>query len=206
MSTTYTPNAQLGQPASGDQNWNVALNANCSQLDGLTPVGHLCVTTTEVPSSTLRVKIAAGAFITQSGAIQTYAGTSAYTVGASATVVLYLDGTSSWALASASSYPTTAHVRLATVAAGSSAITSIADNRKPFTVAGSIQDGTEWTLGTTNGLQIGTSTSQKIGFFGKTPTTQQTMGAATAGSSYTTNEQTMLQAVYNALRALGIGS
>ncbi len=80
------------------------------------------------------------------------------------------------------------------------------DNRKPFTVAGSIQDGTEWTLGTTNGLQIGTSTSQKVGFFGKTPTTQQTMGSATAGSSYGTNEQTMLQAVYNAARALGLGS
>jgi hypothetical protein len=35
---------------------------------------------------------------------------------------------------------------------------------------------------------------------------QPTMGAATAGASYTTNEQAMLQAVYNAVRALGLGT
>ncbi len=109
MATTYTPNAQLGQPAYNDAGWNTPLNANCSQLDGLSPVGALCVTTTEVPSSTLRIKVAAGSFITQSGAVQTYAGTAALTLSASTTVVLYLDGTNSWALTSASSYPATAH-------------------------------------------------------------------------------------------------
>ena len=67
-------------------------------------------------------------------------------------------------------------------------------------------DGVNITLGSTIGTQIGTAPGQKLGFFGKTPTTQPTMGAATAGATYTSNEQAMLQAVYNAVRTLGLGS
>ena len=71
---------------------------------------------------------------------------------------------------------------------------------------GSFLDGANLTFGTTTGTKIGTTTSQKLGFFGKTPVVQPTMGAATAGSSYTSTEQAMLQAVYNAVRNLGLGS
>ncbi len=67
-------------------------------------------------------------------------------------------------------------------------------------------DGANIALGTSTGTQIATSSSQKLGFFGKTPVVQPTLGAATAGSSYGSNEQTMLQAVYNAVRNLGLGS
>jgi hypothetical protein len=42
-----------------------------------------------------------------------------------------------------------------------------------------------------------------IGFFGKTPIAQQTGGAKTASATFSTNEQTMLQTVYNALRNFG---
>lgn len=42
-----------------------------------------------------------------------------------------------------------------------------------------------------------------IGFFNKTPIAQQTGGVKTAASTYGTNEQTMLQTVYNALRNFG---
>lgn len=69
-----------------------------------------------------------------------------------------------------------------------------------------LADGGNVTVGSTTGTQIGTATTQKLGFFGQTPAAQPTMGAATAGASYTANEQTMLQAVYNAVRALGLGS
>ena len=205
MSTTYTPNVQLGQPASGDRTWNVPLNANAAQLDAQNAIGDLCVTTTEVPSASLNVKVSAGQWVDQSGTVQTYAGTSSQAIAGSSTKVLYLDGTSSWALTVAASYPATPHVRLATVAT-TTVITSIADNRQPFTVAGSIADGTALVLGTSSGLQIGTGSTQKLGFFGKTPAVQPTMGAATAGGTYTSTEQTMLQAVYNAVRALGLGS
>lgn len=45
-----------------------------------------------------------------------------------------------------------------------------------------------------------------IGFFGATPVVQQTMGSATAGGAYTATEQAMLQAVYDAVRNIGIGT
>lgn len=43
-----------------------------------------------------------------------------------------------------------------------------------------------------------------LGFFGVAPVAQQTGGAATAGVLYTATEQAMLQAAYDALRAVGI--
>ena len=43
-----------------------------------------------------------------------------------------------------------------------------------------------------------------LGFFGQTPASQQTGGAATAGAVYTATEQTMLQTAYDALRAYGL--
>ena len=100
----------------------------------------------------------------------------------------------------------TPHVRLATVVVGSGTIASITDNRQCFNVVGSWADGVNITLGSMIGTQIGTAPGQRLGFFGKAPTTQPTMGAATAGATYTSNEQAMLQAVYNAVRSLGLGS
>jgi hypothetical protein len=206
MSTTFTPNAKLGQPALGDTGWSTPLNANCSTLDGLTPVGGLCVTLHEVPSTTLNVAVAAGTVIAQDGTTVSYAGTASQAITASTTKVLYLDGTASWALTVAASYPTSPHVKLATVVAGASTITSITDNRQAFSVAGTIADGVNLALGTSTGTEIGTSTSQKLGFYGKTPIVQPTMGAATASSSYTSVEQGMLQTLWNNARALGLGS
>ena len=104
-------------------------------------------------------------------------------------------------------FPTTAHVRLATVAAGATTITSIADAQGlAYTVLGTFADGVNLTFGTSTGTQLGTAASQKLGFYGKTPIIQPMMGAATAGSSYTSTEQGMLNAVYAAVRALGLGS
>ena len=105
-----------------------------------------------------------------------------------------------------SGFLATAHVRLVTVVAGPSSITSIADARIAFCVVGSVDDGVNLTFGTVTGTQIGTAANQKLGFFGKTPIVQPTLRAATAGASYSTNEQTMLNAVYTAIRALGLGN
>ena len=103
-------------------------------------------------------------------------------------------------------FPSTAHVRLAVVVAGAATITSITDVRVAFPVLGSIADGINFSLGTNTGSQIGTAANQKLAFFGNAPIAQPTLGPAVAGSTYTANEQTMLQAVYNALRNLGLGS
>jgi hypothetical protein len=207
MANTYTPNIQLAMPAPGDRTWNVAVNGNGHALDALAPVGGLAVVTTEVPSATLNVHVAAGNYLRQDGTVATYAGSVSQAMTASATNYLYLDLTNSGALvANTSGFPTTAHVRLATVVAGATTITSITDARVAFHVAGSFVDGANLTFGTVTGTQIGTAATQKLAFFGKNPVVQPTMGAATAGASYTSNEQAMLNAVYAAVRALGLGS
>ncbi len=279
MSNSYTPNIGLAMPASSDRTWNVPVNGNCAALDALAPVGSLAVIPTEFPSASLNVHVAAGQFVKQDGTVGTFAGATSQSLMSSGTWYLYLDGTNSWAVTVAATYPTTPHVRLATVVTGSSTITSITDNRQCFMVCGSIADGVNLTLGTatgtqiataatqklgfygatpvvqpsgttdlrtalinlglyanggatplnlnggaltvgsetiadggsvavgmTTGTQIGTATSQKLGFFGATPVAQQTMGAMTASGSWTAVEQGMLQTVWNLLRTFGFGS
>jgi hypothetical protein len=206
MSNTYTANTKLAMPAIGDTGWAVPVNGNCALIDALSPVGGLAVTTTEVPSATLNVAVAAGSYVKQDGTIGTFGGVASQAISASTTQALFLDLTNSGALVVATAYPTTPHVRLATVAAATGTISSIADNRQCFNVVGSWADGVNVTLGSATGTQLGTAPTQKLGFFGKAPTTQPTMGAATAGTTYTSNEQSMLQAVYNAVRSLGLGS
>lgn len=206
MSNSYTSNIGLAMPAVGDRTWNFALIGNCSTLDALAPVGNLAVTTTEMPSASLNVQVAPGSFVKQDGTIGTFGGAASQALVASATWVLYLDGTASWALLAGSSYPSTPHIRLATVVAGSSTITSITDNRQCFMVCGTIADGVNWTFGSLSGTQIATAPTQKLGFYGATPVAQQTMGAAMAGGTYSSNEQTMLQTLWNLMRTLGLGS
>lgn len=207
MPNTYTPNVQLAMPAIGDRGWNVALNSNCGLLDSLAPVGALAVTTTEVPSATLGVRVAPGSYLRQDGTVGSFVGSTLTTLTASSTVYLYLDLTQSGALvAGTSGWPTTAHVRLAVATTSATTVLTLTDARLAFSPAGSIADGVDLVLGSVSGTQIATAPLQKLGFFGATPVIQPTMGAATAGSTYTVNEQTMLQAVYNAARALGLGS
>lgn len=65
-------------------------------------------------------------------------------------------------------------------------------------------DGLNQSFSVTNGSKIGTSVSQKIGFWNATPVVQQTGGAATAGVAYTTTEQAMLNALYSMARTTGL--
>lgn len=57
------------------------------------------------------------------------------------------------------------------------------------------------------GLRIrGDTGAVKMSVFGMPVVAQQTMGAATAGATYTATEQAMIQAVYDAVRNFGIGT
>ena len=69
-----------------------------------------------------------------------------------------------------------------------------------------LDDGVTMALGSTAGLKIGTATTQRLAFYGKTPIVQSTFGSAVASSSFSTNEQAMLNLVYSAIRNLGLGS
>ena len=174
MATTYTANAKLAKPADGDTSWGDTLNNQLTSiLDTIAPLSGLMVTFHEgFTSASLTVDIAAGSFITQDGTVHAYAGTSSYAIPTGTTKVLYLDGTSSWALTTGTSYPSTAHVRLATVVAGASTLTSVTDNRRVFQPSGFWFDGLVINVGTTTGLQLGSATSQKLGIFGATPIVQ----------------------------------
>jgi hypothetical protein len=204
MANSYTANTGLAMPALGDTSWNTPINGNAAILDGLSPVGGLAVRAKEIPSASLNVSVAAGSYVKQDGTVDSYAGTASQAIPTATTKVLYLDLTASGALTLAASYPTTPHVRLATVTAGTTTITSVVDNRQCFDVVGSWADGVNIALGSTTGTQIGTATTQKLGFYGATPVVQQTGGAATAGASYTSTEQGMINRMYTALRTLGL--
>ncbi len=135
MTTTYTANGKIAKPGLGDTSWGPVITGDLDQIDALAPVGGLAVTAHEGGTSTsLLVDVAAGNYVKQDGTIGVYAGTTSFALTASNTNYLFLDGTSSYALTkSTSAFPTTAHVRLATVVAGGTTLTSIADSRTAST-------------------------------------------------------------------------
>lgn len=179
MATSYAPNTKLGKPAVADRNWDQALNANADLLDTLAPIGGLCVTSLEVPSASLNVRVAPGRYQKRDGTVGTFAGTASFALGPSQTSVLYL--TDAGVLSTSTGYPTTAHVRLATVVTGAATVTRLSDDRVVCSVVGTdalpylplaggvLNDGANLTLGTVTGTQIGTSTTQKLGFWNAPP-------------------------------------
>jgi hypothetical protein len=130
MPITRTANAALQKPATTDRNWDVALNANADALDAVSPLSSLMVTLAQYPSSSLNVKVAAGAFVSQSGAYVAFAGNVSYPVPANTVSQVWL--TDAGILVNGAAWPAVAHVRLASVVAGPTTITSISDRRSPF--------------------------------------------------------------------------
>lgn len=133
MSTTYSANAGLGTPAHGDANYDTVLDANRALLDTIAGVGPLCVQATEHPSTTLNVKVAAGPYRKSDNTVGNYAGTSSQAMTTASTNFVYILESSGVLTVSTSAYPTTVPiVKLATVVAGATAITSVTDNRVAF--------------------------------------------------------------------------
>jgi hypothetical protein len=188
MATQYTASAGLPYPALDDENWHLPLIQLFTLLDALGVVGPLAVKPSApgdpapIPSTTLNVNIAAGKFVNSTGAVVTYAGTSAYAIDASSTKVLYL--TEGGTLTKAAAYPAAFHVRLATITTNATTITALTDDRLPYHVfggtspylplaGGTLTDGANIVVGSTTGTKIGTATTQKLAFFNSTPIVQQ---------------------------------
>jgi hypothetical protein len=180
MATTYTSNTKLGKPAVADRNWNVPVNANADLLDALEPIGGLCVASAEVPSASLTVDVAPGKYQKRDGTVGTFAGVASFTLAASQTSMLYLTDVGSLTVATGG-YPATSHVRLATVVTSATTVTSVTDDRVVCSVLGSdsrpylplaggtLADGANVALGSALGTQIGTATTQKLGFWSASP-------------------------------------
>jgi hypothetical protein len=180
MSTIYTQNAKLAKPAVADRNWNLPLNANADALDALAPIGGLCVTTAEASSASLTVQAASGRFQKADGTVAAFAGSASTALPPSQTSTLYLTDAGALVV-SATGYPTTAHVPLATVVTNTTAVVSLTDDRVVCGVAGTnahpflplaggaMADGSDVALGASAGTRIGTAPSQKLGFWSASP-------------------------------------
>ena len=182
MSSTFTTYVGMEIPGTNDTGWDVPIRATINTLDGLSAVGSLAVALTEHPSASLNVKVAAGSFRKSDGTIVAYAGTSSQAMTASQTNYLYLTDAGALTVNTTGFPASTFHVRLATVVAGTSTITSITDSRLPWPssgangntiylalAGGTLTDGANVAVGSTTGTQIGTASTQKLGFYGATP-------------------------------------
>lgn len=129
MADTYTTNLRLRRPGTGDRNWDVPLVADLDALDGQTALGCGAVVPVETPSATLNVKVAASLYRDAAGVVQSYAGTSSQAMTASSTNYLYLTNAGTLTVNTTGFPATIPHVRLASVVAGGSTITSVSDQR-----------------------------------------------------------------------------
>jgi hypothetical protein len=127
VATTFTANALLQKPATADRNWDVPLNANSDFLDGVAAIGRLLVTPTETPSATLNVRVTAGTYVKSDGSVGSFPGAGSYGLPASTSTALWL--TDPGVLSASAAFPTTPHVRLATVVTGPGSVQSVTDER-----------------------------------------------------------------------------
>jgi hypothetical protein len=168
---TYTANIGLTEPDVNSTGWGPVLNANFVQIDAILAVGGLGVQTTEVPSTTLNVKVAPGFFVNNQGVVTSYAGTSSLALTTASNNYIYLTNSGTLTV-STSAFPTApvVYVPIAQVAAGATTITAITDSRS-FQVAvnaflpvdgGTVTDGAVYSTGITTGMTIGSSISQLL--------------------------------------------
>ena len=180
--TTFTTNALLQKPATADRYWDLPLNANADFLDGLAAIGRLIATPTEMPSTSLNVRMTSGTYLKGDGTIGVFPGVSTYALPASSTSALWL--TNAGVLSSSASFPSTSHVRIATVITGSSSIVSIGDERVGPQACGSglgfvlktgdAMAGSFSVVTSANGnpVFVVNPDTSTLGFFGSTPATQ----------------------------------
>ena len=109
----FTANAFLFKPATAQRNWDAALNANADILDGMSAIGQLLVTTTEVPSASLNVRVTSGSYVKGDGTVGSYSGVATYALPPSTTTSVWLTDTA--VLTTSATFPTTAHLPLAQV-------------------------------------------------------------------------------------------
>jgi hypothetical protein len=130
----YTANLNVPKPDAGNTGYVATWNANQDLYDGLAALGALAVAAKEVPSSTLNVKVAAGSFRKSDGSIVAYAGTASQACTTATTNYVFLNDAGTL-IVNTTGFPANC-VRLATVIAGATTITSIVDARVPWSLAG----------------------------------------------------------------------
>jgi hypothetical protein len=131
---TYTSRLNLPKPDAGNTGYVATWNANQDLYDGLAALGALAVAAKEVPSTTPNVRVAAGSFRKSDGSIVAYAGTASQACTTATTNYVFLND-AGMLVVNTTGFPVNC-VRLAVVAAGATTITSVADARVPWALAG----------------------------------------------------------------------
>lgn len=234
MSKTYTASAKLEKREALDRGWNLTINRNSNTLDAINAIGDMAVTTSQVPSSSLNVDVAAGIFAKSDGTIGTFAGAGAQATAPSTTNYVYLSSAGTLVINTTGFPASGTYYPLAVVVSGTSTVTSIADHRPSLVPVGvflpvgggTLEDGANVALGTTTGTKIGTAATQKLGFYGATPVVQPSGSAqaaltdSTGGTASTTisnvggsfsqstlnNNFASLVNLANALRSAGVSA
>lgn len=127
MSTNQTTNARLYKPSAAERHWDVPLNANADFLDGMSAIGRLLATPAESPSTSLNVRVTAGAFLKSDGTLVEFSGAISFTLPASTNSCLWLSDAGE--LHASAGYPSLPHVRLARASTGPTSVTSLTDER-----------------------------------------------------------------------------
>ena len=188
VSTSYTAKAGFPIPQLNDLNWHLPIQSLIASLDSQAALGPFCVTASDpgtvsaLPSTTLGVSVGGGVFLNASGNLTSFTGGST-TLSASTATKVWLDD--SGILYTGTSYPSgTQILQLATVTTGTASVTAISDDRILWRSYGgssagyvskagdTLGDGSNYVLGTTTGSRIGTSSTQKLAFYGATPVVQ----------------------------------
>lgn len=193
MSETQTTNLGLAYPSFGTPNWNTDVQNNYAILDALTTVSGGVVILKEFPSASLNVHVAPLTYRKGDGTVGTCAGSSSFAMTTASTNFVYI--TDAGTLTVAAGLPTTGnYVRLATVVAGATTITSITDTRIPLvasgahigfgvgtpTIAAGTGAGTSPTLTITGSDQAGYITV----LTGTSPTASATVATVTFGQAF----------------------
>ncbi|WP_435021280.1 hypothetical protein TA3x_002291 [Tundrisphaera sp. TA3] len=213
MATAYTTNVRLQKPAASDRHWDVPINANVDLIDGMTAIGGLAVTTAESPSTSLAVRVAPGSYVKADGTVARFAGTPSLAIPPSSTAFVWL--TDAGVATAGTSYPASAHLRLARVVSEAASISQVADDRVQCAVSGTglgfvARSGdtvtgplTVATPATGTPLLTLDAANRTVGFFGATPATQAaaltllTSAAGVASDSIADVGSTHSQAVLN---------
>jgi hypothetical protein len=125
-------------PQFAPEGWHNYMNANWDTLAGIAGIGDLAVQPRDydaaIQSNSLYVKVYAGNYAKADGTIGAYPGVAGFLLAANATSCLWL--TDAGVLTAGAAFPTTAHVRLASVSTDATKVTGITDERIYASVQG----------------------------------------------------------------------
>lgn len=133
---TYTASRNIAKPATGNSGagYVSTWDDNLDLIDAFAAIGSLAVAAREVPSTSLNVRVSAGSFRKSDGSIVSYAGTASQAVTTATTNYVFLTDAGTLTV-NTTGFPVNC-VRLATVVAGATTITSVADAQVFLAVAG----------------------------------------------------------------------